>query len=51
MKATEFEQLVHNIMEEADLYIEDVDILDMLNEWLWDNLEHLLVTEEDRNYN
>ena len=50
MKATEFQQMINEILEVADGYIDNPETIDRMNELLWDNFE-ILITEDDRNYN
>lgn len=50
MKATEFQQMVNDMVEVADLFIDDPETIDRIHELLWDNLESL-ITYDDRNYN
>lgn len=57
MKATEFENMVKDMLSVAEEYLlherdeYELGMLDRISEVLWSNLEYLLVTEEDRNYN
>lgn len=50
MKATEFQQMINEVLNVAGGYIDNPETIDVMYEVLWDNFE-ILITEDDRNYN
>lgn len=55
MKATEFEEMVKNMLEVTERYLpvdqeHTLETIDRIYELLWDNFEQL-IAEDDRNYN
>lgn len=54
MKATEFQQMVYDMLEVAEEYLPSnlhgAETIDRISELLWDNFE-ILIDFDDRNYN
>jgi hypothetical protein len=57
MKIREFENMINEMLDVSERYIlhkrddYELGLVDRISEVLWDNLEQLLVTEDDRCYN
>lgn len=55
MKATEFEEMIKNMLDTMERYLpadqeHTLDTMDRAYELLWDNFEQL-ISEDNRNYN